>query len=131
MTQTVTKTPEVIYNEAVQAGIQAGTNAKPTPMIVGTPTSFLGSDIDFTKQTYFVEGGVCGFAWVNISPARGKFVAFLKAQGIGRTNSYEGGYDISVREFGQSLERKEAYARAFADVLRENGIKAYACSRMD
>lgn len=131
MTQTVIKTPEFIYTQAVQAGIQAGKDAVPTPMIVGTPTSILGSDIDFTKQTYFVADGVCGFAWVNIRPNRGKFVAWLKSENIGRANSYEGGYDISVREFGQSLERKEAYARAFAEVLRENGINAYACSRID
>jgi len=131
MTQTVITTPEFIYTQAVQAGIQAGSDAVPTPMVVGTPTSILGSDIDFTKKTYFVPDGVCGFAWVKIRPNRGKFVAWLKSENIGRANSYEGGYDISVREFGQSLERKEAYAEAFAKVLRENGINAYACSRID
>jgi hypothetical protein len=29
------------------------------------------------------------------------------------------------------MEKKEAYASAFADVLRDEGIKAYAQSRMD
>ena len=42
----------------------------------------------------------CGFASVNIKPARGKFVAFCKQHGIGRPNSYHGGYDISVRDGG-------------------------------
>jgi hypothetical protein len=38
---------------------------------------------------------------------------------------------MSVREFGQSLTRKEAYADAFADVLKEVGMRVYVDSRMD
>ena len=78
-----------------------------------------------------MSDGVCGFAWVNIKPARGKFVKYLKDNNIGRKDSYYGGYTVWVRGFGQSLARKESYARAFADVLTTNGIKAYAMSRMD
>ena len=100
-------------------------------MVVGTPTTPLGDDIDYSKDTYYVSDGVCGFAWVNIKPARGKFVKFLKDNNIGRKDSYYGGYTIWVSGFGQSLARKESYARAFADVLTTNGIKAYAMSRMD
>ena len=120
-----------IYREAYEAGIKAGNGVQVTPMIVGTETSPFSNIIDETKQTYFVEGGVCGFAWVKIRPARGKFVQFLKDKGVGYQNSYEGGYDLSCREFGQSLTRKEAFVQAFAKVLREYGIDAYGQSRID
>lgn len=120
-----------IYKEADAAGSAAAEAAVPTPMIVGTPTTPLGNDIDFKKQTYFVADGLCGFAWVKITPARGAFVTYLKKSGIGRINSYEGGYDISVRGYGQSVTRKEEYARAFAGVLQSYGINAYGQSRLD
>ena len=34
-------------------------------------------------------------------------------------------------EGGQSIERKEAYAAAYAAVLKANGIDAYPNSRLD
>ena len=37
-------------------------------MVVGTPTTPLGDDIDYTKETYYVADGMCGFAWINIKP---------------------------------------------------------------
>lgn len=120
-----------IYKEADAAGHEAATTVVPTPMIVGTPTTVLGNDIDYKKQTYFVEGGVCGFAWVKIFPARGAFVNYLKSIKVGSTNGYEGGYDIWVRGYGQSVTRKAAYAGAFAQVLQKYGIKAYGDSRLD
>jgi hypothetical protein len=123
--------PEQIHYEAVQAGLKAGEAHKPVPMIVGSPSSPLGNDIDPNQPVYRVDSGVCGFGWVNIKPARGKFVSWLKKNNIGRTDSYEGGYRIPCFEFGQSLEKKERYVRAYAQVLNDHGIKAYANSRMD
>jgi len=125
------KTPQEIYSEAHSAGLAAGHGCTPTPMVVGQPTTPLGNDIDYEKATYYVADGMCGFAWVNIKPARGKFVKFLKDNDIGRTDSYYGGYTVWVSEFGQSMHRKENYARAFTSVLRENGLTAYNMSRMD
>ena len=125
------KTPQEIYSEAHSAGMSAGNGCTPTPMVVGTPTTPLGNDIDYEKETYYVADGVCGFAWINIKPARGKFVKYLKDNDIGRKDSYYGGYTIWVSGFGQSMTRKENYARAFVKVLEENGLKAYAMSRMD
>jgi hypothetical protein len=40
-------------------------------------------------------------------------------------------WQIWVRGYGQSMQRKAVYAEAFATVLRENGISASAGSRMD
>ena len=125
------KTPSEIYSEAHSAGMAAGHGCIPTPMVVGTPTTPLGDDIDYSKDTYYVADGLCGFAWINIKPARGKFVTWLKKAGIGRTDSYYGGYTVWVGEFGQSVTRKENYARAFAKVLGDNGITAYNMSRLD
>ena len=119
-----------IYKEAYAAGLKAGKEAIPTPMIVGQPTTPLGNDIDFKKQTYFVSEGACGFAWVNISPARGAFVTYLKSINVG-SKGYYGGFEIWVREFGQSITRKEAFAGAFAQVLNSYGINASAGSRLD
>ena len=123
--------PAEIYAEAHSAGMAAGNKSKPVPMVVGTPSTPLGNDIDYSKETYYVADGVCGFAWVNIKPARGKFVTWMKKNNIGRTDSYYGGYTVWVSGFGQSVTRKENYARAFAKVLGDNGITAYNMSRLD
>ena len=124
-------TSQIIYEQAHAAGMAAGNECTPTPMVVGQPTTPLGDDIDYEKDTYYVADGVCGFAWINIKPARGAFVKYLKENQIGRKDSYYGGYTIWVSGFGQSLARKENYARAFTSVLRENGLTAYNMSRMD
>ena len=121
---------EKLLEKAHLMGMDAGRGSTPTPMVVGSPSTPFGSDIDHSKPTYFVEGGVCGFAGVVIKPARGKFVSYLKSIGMGYKHYY-GGWYVSVREFGQSLARKEAYADAFAKVLSEVGMRCYVDSRMD
>lgn len=75
----------------------------------------------------------CGFAWVNIKPARGKVVAHLKSLGLGRTDDYYGGYTVwnPSGHSSQHMYTLEAGARAFADVLKSAGVKAYVSTRMD
>ena len=119
-----------LYEKAHEAGMKAGNEVGVRPMIVGSPTTAFGSDIDYSKKTYVVESGVCGFAGVVIKPARGKFVAFLKENDYGNKHYY-GGYRMGCLLFGQSLTRKEAYCEAFAKVLGEEGIRCYVDSRMD
>ena len=88
---------------------------------------------DWNKNTggnKYGEPMYCGFAGVVIKPARGKFVSYLKSLDMGYKHYY-GGWYVSVREFGQSLTRKEAYAEAFAKVLSEVGMRCYVDSRMD
>ena len=121
---------EKLLERAHLMGMDAGRRVGVTPMVVGSPSTPFGSDIDYSKKTYFVEGGVCGFAGVVIKPARGKFVSYLKSLGMGHKHYY-GGWYVSVHEFGQSLTRKEAYARAYAKVLSEEGMRCYVDSRMD
>ena len=56
--------PHTIYSEHI---LRECSNAcTPTPMVVGEPTTPLGNDIDYTKETWLVNDGVCGFAWINI-----------------------------------------------------------------
>lgn len=121
---------EEIYFEACTAGRTAVANLQVRPMIVREHSNPLDDSSSVVRQ-YYVEDGVCGFAWIKIRPARGKFVNWLKDNRIGRANSFEGGYDIWISEYNQSLQKKEAYADAFAKVLVSKGIKAYSQSRMD
>ena len=131
MTVYANEIPATVYADAHAKGIAAGNGCNPTPMVVGTPTTPLGNDIDYSKDTHYVSDGVCGFAWINIKPARGKFVTYLKKNNIGYRDSYRGGYSIPCYEGNQSMELKEAYTAAFADVLYENGLNVYTSSRMD
>jgi len=129
----MTKTQELefqaIYEAAHNAGLKAGQESVPAPMVVGTPTTLLGTDIDYSKRTYFVADGVCGFAWTHIAgnTALGRWA---KKKGLA-SKDYPNGLCFWVREFGQSMTRKAAYAREFSKILNENGIKAYSRSRMD
>lgn len=76
-----------------------------------------------------------GVVWVSIRPARGPFVKWCKANRIGRTNKYEGGYYISSVDAcafaGQNVEAKLDGCSAFAAVLQANGIPATACDRLE
>ena len=112
-----------LLKKAEDAGLKAGLEVSTNPVTF--------KDVH-SGQTYDVAEGMCGFAWVNISPARGKFVNYLKKIGKGYT-SYQGGYNVPAGgvELGQSITRKEAYAEAFAKVLQDWGIKCYVSSRLD
>ena len=73
-------------SEAAEASVKA---CRPAPIIVGEAIG-LSNEIDETKPTYYIEGGVCGFASVVIKPARGNIVAELKKRKIGSAH-YGGG----------------------------------------
>lgn len=144
------KADVALYERALEAGAAALVEATPTPMVVGEAASLFSDEFKPGAKTYFVEGGVCGFAWVNLKSKGGgmKFINSLVKVGLAkkgedrysdgfnntarfRKDSYYGGYTFWVSEGGQSMERKEAFARAFAGVLTETGLTAYARSRMD
>jgi hypothetical protein len=119
-----------IFDEAMAAGRIAAAKVTPEPMIVGTPTTPFGNDIDLTKKVYYVPSGVCGFAWVNIKPGNSSFARWLKDKKLAHKDYY-GGVSVWVHEYNQSMELKMAHAGAMAQVFNEHGIKAYANSRMD
>jgi len=117
---------------AHNAGMAAG-SAK-----VATPMTLVESDLfdNPIGKTYYVPEGPCGFAWVvTHEHGNGKFVKYLKSISDGMSvgsKYYYGGYYVKwVGEFGQSIEKKEAYADAYAAVLKDHGIKAYSGSRLD
>ena len=116
----MTLSPAALYASADMSGRAAANALVCNPMVVSDG-----------KQKWFVADGVCGFAWVKIRPATGPFVKFLKDNQIGRKDSYAGGYMVSIFDYNQSMQKKEAYAYAFADVLNANGVNAFASSNMD
>jgi len=120
---------ESIYIQAHNAGNNAVTQTTVTPMIVSQHANPLDDGSETINQ-WIVNDGVCGFANVIIKPATSKFAKFLVANQLGRKH-YAGGVSMSIRDFNQSLTKKEAYAYAFAKVLNDNGITAYVDSRMD
>lgn len=126
-----------ICEKADLAGNEAVETLQVVPMIVGQETGFLSGKIDYSKPTYYVEDGVCGFAWVDVYPANKGNTRLGKAErkaleAIGfKKDVYGKKYYKWVSQFNQSMQKKEAYARAFAKVLRENGLKAYEGSRLD
>lgn len=81
---------------------------------------------------------VCGFAWVNFKPATSHFTRWLKKRGHA-DKAYGGGLNLWVSKFGQSHDKKLAYARAYADVIQRElvlkgvvpGLTVYAGSRLD
>ena len=111
-----------IYDLADKAGKDAAAKCTPVPMAVTTEQG---------RLIVWVNGGVCGFAWVKIRPAMGEFVSYCKRKKLGSTNDYCGGFDIWISAYGQSMELKSAYAAGFANELRSHGIAASAHSRID
>lgn len=121
----------VLYKLADIAGKAAADKCCPTPMIVVQRANPFDDNSPIIKQYEPVMGGCCGFAWVNVKPGNSRFANWLKKTGRGRADSYYGGVTIWISDYGQSMNLKESYAYAFAKVLSDNGIKAYANSRMD
>jgi hypothetical protein len=120
---------QTIYAQANDKGNAAVQMTTVQPMVVQQRENPLNDGSSLVRE-YFVSDGVCGFASVTVKPANSKFAKFLIANGLGR-KGYGGGVCMSIRQFNQSLQKKEAYAYAFASVLNEHGIKAYVESRMD
>lgn len=118
-----------LAKKADAAGLAAAAATTPTPMIVGEAKSLFTDEIDYTKPVYNVPSGVCGFAWVFIKGNTG-FGRWAKKAGIARSG-YPTGLNIRATVGGQSYEVKMAYAQAYAAVLQEAGITAYAEGRLD
>ena len=117
------------YDKAYAAGMAALKEACPVPMTV------YEADLDGSPapggKSWYVSEGCCGFAWVKFYPGNSKLANFLKKKGYA-SPAYGGGVQVWVREGGQSMTRKEAFAEAFAQVFEDAGFeKVYAGSRMD
>ena len=122
-----------LHESADQAGRNAVKELQVVPMVVGEETYPFSGVMDNTKPRHFVADGVCGFAWVNIKPGNSKFANWLKKNRIARSDSYYGGVTVWVSDYNQSMQKKDAYARAYAEVIRAAGVvkSCYAMSRLD
>lgn len=120
---------ERIVAEAHEAGHKAAVAAKPTPMVVTDADLITGLPIPGATR-YHVPEGACGFAWIKLK-GNTKFGRWMKATKRARPG-YPTGLTVWVSDYNQSVERKLAYAEAYAAVLRKYGIDdAYADSRLD
>lgn len=124
------KSFEEIWLEACEAGLNAVKELNVIPMIVQEHANPFDDNSPVVKQWYEPEG-VCGFAWVFVKPGNCKFANWLKKNGKARPDSYYGGVSIWISQFGQSMQKKEAYAIAMADVFRKYDIRATYMSRLD
>lgn len=121
---------QAIYNEARQAGLKAGNECVPVPMVVCEHANPLDDKSPVIKRYEPISEGICGFAEIIVKPGNCPFALWAKKNNLARS-SYYGGVSFWVSDFNQSMTRKECYAHSFADVLNKYGIKAYSTSRMD
>ena len=118
-----------LVTAAHAAGMHAATAHTPTAMVVNQHANLL-DDTSPVKESWVVPSGICGFAGVRIRPGTSAFARWMLATGKAR-KAYSGGIETSIMDFGQSYEKKLAYAGAFADTLRAAGINAYVWDRVD
>jgi hypothetical protein len=114
-----------IVARAHRAGDEAAKAVRPAPL-----GHIVVSGGGMAPRHFYEPHGACGFAWVVVKPNRGKFAQFLKAH-AGFKKHWEGGISNWIGDYGQEVDRKYAYAREYARVLREAGYSAYANSRLD
>lgn len=114
-----------IHRLAVEAGLAAGNAIRPKTV------GFYQSDLQGNRlgPTEWCSEGACGFAWVSF-PGNTDWGRWAKAKG-GAGSHWPSGLCYWVRDHEQSVDRKEAHARAYALVLQNNGIKCHVGSRLD
>jgi hypothetical protein len=114
---------DALHAKADAAGHAAAVAAKPAPMVV------VGGVPGGPQEVFYESEGLCGFAWVVFAgnTAWGKWA---KKAGLARAH-HPSGLCLWVSGYGQSVDRKAAYAKAYAGVLKDAGIEAHADSRLD
>ena len=95
--------------------------------------SFLDDWNASTGGNQYGEPMYCGFAWVNIYNIKGNTKLGRAMKQAGYTKDYTGAYQIynPAGYGGQSMDVKEAGARAAAQVFENYGFTAYPGGRAD
>jgi hypothetical protein len=109
----------MLWNAAYAAGVNAVTAANVQAMVVS----------DGKGKQWYVADGPCGFAWITV-PGNSAFGKWGKAKGL-FSKGYPKGLMYWVGEFNQSIQKKQTFAAAAAEVLRKAGVDAWSGSRMD
>jgi len=106
---------KAIYDLANEVGQASAEAVTPTPMVV---------------QGYSPNWeGYCGSGWARLPDARYPMARWLLRMQKGR-KSYPG-VDVGPPLQTQSMERNRAYAEAFAQVLKANGVECSVHYRLD
>ncbi len=71
----------------------------------------------------------CGFGWITVKPGNCSFAKWLKKT-KGASSAHGGGVQLWVNKFGQSHDKKKAYARAFADKIENELILSQIAPNM-
>lgn len=127
---------EEVWYKAVTAGNKAAETVVPPTMIVSQHANQLDDCSPIVnhwlkKSLEWAEPeGPCGFAEIRLPKGNTSFAHWAK-KNAGFRKHCHGGLFHWVSAFGQSMVRKEAFARSAVGVLVDNGIDAYAYSRMD
>lgn len=112
----------------------------PTPMIVGSPSTPLGTDVDPNQKMWFHADGVCGFAYLVLESGRTGFAQWLLKNNLGaKWWSFGRTRGVGVHTFarlgfaniGQSYEKNKFVANAMANHLRRAGIDCWVDARVD
>lgn len=79
------------------------------------------------------DGFPCGFAWVVVHGVKLNTRLGKEMKRVGFSKNYGGGIQLwnPSRNMAQNVDILMAGARAYAEVLKRNGIDAYADSRWD
>ena len=95
--------------------------------------SYLDDWNESTGGNQYGEPMYCGFAWTNIYNIKGNTRLGRAMKAAGYTKDYSGAYSIynPAGYGGQSMDVKEAGARAAAKVFELYGFTAYMGSRAD
>jgi hypothetical protein len=112
-TSTPTVPPKTAWLADLEAAHSAGLAA--VEALIVTPMLVWGRE-----SSYLVEGGVCGFARVEVRPRTSAWAKWLRANGWHSSDYHKCMYR-NISEWGQSMQRKEAYAEAFAACLTARG----------
>jgi len=110
---------DTLWNEACKQGNEAANNHTPQTMVVSSDTT-----------QWVVPEGVCGFAEIRLPKGNTSFAHWAK-KNADFSKHYYGGLYYWVSGYGQSMEKKETFARKACEVLNAGGIDCYPTSRMD
>lgn len=146
-----------LFKQAEEAAMAAGKGITPEPMVVVERINPFDDNSAIVKQYAPIMDGMCGFAYINFVPGTSKIAraakkrygasrdddwrtgrrmdrSFAEKVGIGEVfKRYYGGLQASVWAFGQSYERKVAFARAYCQVFADAGFGEFVSfdSRLD